>query len=99
MKSPLDNIKRETAILKKLNHPNVVRLLEVLDDPSEDDFILGKCRHCGWCVYMYMYVTQGFYRRFHAHKYCRSLTLFSFRHIRYYMYIQCRHAIMVLLVP
>ncbi|XP_064392377.1 calcium/calmodulin-dependent protein kinase kinase 1-like [Halichondria panicea] len=40
VKSPLDNIKRETAILKKLNHPNVVRLLEVLDDPSEDDFIL-----------------------------------------------------------
>ena len=42
VKSPLDNIKREIAILKKLNHTNVVRLLEVLDDPSEDELVLGK---------------------------------------------------------
>lgn len=27
---------REIAILKKLNHPNIIRLVEVLDDPSED---------------------------------------------------------------
>lgn len=27
---------REIAILKKLNHPNIIRLIEVLDDPSED---------------------------------------------------------------
>ena len=40
--NPRENIEREIAILKKLNHPNVVRLLEVLDDPQEDDLILGQ---------------------------------------------------------
>ncbi|KAK9876094.1 hypothetical protein WA026_011202 [Henosepilachna vigintioctopunctata] len=33
---PLAKVYREIAILKKLDHPNVVKLIEVLDDPSED---------------------------------------------------------------
>ncbi|XP_017271748.1 calcium/calmodulin-dependent protein kinase kinase 1b isoform X1 [Kryptolebias marmoratus] len=33
---PLERIYREVAILKKLDHPNVVKLVEVLDDPDED---------------------------------------------------------------
>ena len=41
VKSPLDNIHREIAILKKLDHPNVVKLIEVLDDPREDELIMG----------------------------------------------------------
>lgn len=40
--SPRENVEREIAILKKLNHPNVVNLFEVLDDPQEDDLILGE---------------------------------------------------------
>lgn len=38
--SPLERVYREIAILKKLNHPNVVKLIEVLDDPVEDNLYL-----------------------------------------------------------
>lgn len=34
--TPLDRVYREIAVLKKLDHPNVVKLVEVLDDPIED---------------------------------------------------------------
>lgn len=37
---PLQRIYREIAILKKLDHPNVVKLVEVLDDPVEDHLYL-----------------------------------------------------------
>ncbi|KAK7883078.1 hypothetical protein WMY93_029252 [Mugilogobius chulae] len=33
---PLDRVYKEIAILKKLDHHNVVKLVEVLDDPNED---------------------------------------------------------------
>lgn len=33
---PLSLIRHEIAILKKLDHPHVVELYEVLDDPSKD---------------------------------------------------------------
>ncbi|MFH4974286.1 hypothetical protein AB6A40_000995 [Gnathostoma spinigerum] len=35
LRYPLEMVYREIAILKKLNHPNVVKLIEVLDDPSD----------------------------------------------------------------
>ncbi|GLH00284.1 Ovarian-specific serine/threonine-protein kinase Lok, partial [Gryllus bimaculatus] len=38
--SPLERVYREIALLKKLRHPNIVRLVEVLDDPSEDHLYL-----------------------------------------------------------
>lgn len=37
---PLEQIYREIAILKKLNHLNVVKLYEVLDDPDEDNLYM-----------------------------------------------------------
>lgn len=40
MENPLDRVHREIAILKKLNHPNVVKLVEVLNDPAEDNFYM-----------------------------------------------------------
>lgn len=42
MENPLDRVHREIAILKKLNHPNVVKLVEVLNDPAEDNFYMGQ---------------------------------------------------------
>ena len=33
---------REIAIMKKLDHPNVVKLTEVLDDPEDDNLYMGK---------------------------------------------------------
>lgn len=40
--NPLDLVRGEMAVLKKLNHPNIVRLYEVLDDPSGDSLYMGK---------------------------------------------------------
>lgn len=37
---PIQRVYREIAILKKLDHPNVVKLVEVLDDPVEDHLYL-----------------------------------------------------------
>jgi len=34
--APEDKVKKEVAILKKAQHPNVVRMLEVIDDPKEE---------------------------------------------------------------
>lgn len=36
LSTPLQRVYREIAVLKKLDHPNVVKLVEVLDDPVED---------------------------------------------------------------
>ncbi|CAL4080881.1 unnamed protein product, partial [Meganyctiphanes norvegica] len=41
MENPLDKVYREIAILKKLNHPNIVKLVEVLDDPVEDNLYMA----------------------------------------------------------
>ncbi|XP_045172818.1 calcium/calmodulin-dependent protein kinase kinase 1-like isoform X2 [Mercenaria mercenaria] len=38
---PLERVYREIAILKKLDHPNVVRLVEVLEDPGEDNLYMA----------------------------------------------------------
>lgn len=44
--NPLYLIKEEIAIMKKLDHPNLVSLIEVLDDPEEDSLymILEMCK-------------------------------------------------------
>lgn len=39
--TPLQRVYKEIAVLKKLNHPNVVKLVEVLDDPAEDCLYLA----------------------------------------------------------
>ena len=44
--NPLFLIKEEIAIMKKLNHGNLVSLIEVLDDPNEDSLymVLEMCK-------------------------------------------------------
>ena len=44
--SAIDLIREEIAIMKKLNHPNLVSLIEVLDDPREDSLymVLEMCK-------------------------------------------------------
>ncbi|KAJ5169169.1 Calcium/calmodulin-dependent protein kinase kinase cmkC [Penicillium canariense] len=45
-KNPLYLIKEEIAIMKKLNHSNLVSLIEVLDDPTEDSLymVMEMCK-------------------------------------------------------
>ena len=45
-KDALYLIREEVAIMKKLNHPNLVGLIEVLDDPEEDSLymVLEMCK-------------------------------------------------------
>lgn len=38
--NPLDQVYHEIAVLKKLNHPNIVKLVEVLDDPDSDNLYM-----------------------------------------------------------
>uniref|UniRef100_A0A8D2ZEF7 Calcium/calmodulin-dependent protein kinase kinase 1, alpha a n=1 Tax=Scophthalmus maximus TaxID=52904 RepID=A0A8D2ZEF7_SCOMX len=38
---PLERVYQEIAILKKLDHINIVKLVEVLDDPTEDSLHMG----------------------------------------------------------
>lgn len=44
--SSLHLIQEEIAVMKKLNHPNLVQLIEVLDDPDEDSLfmVLELCK-------------------------------------------------------
>jgi len=39
-KDPLHLIRHELAMLKKLDHPHVVKLYEVLDDPTGDSLYM-----------------------------------------------------------
>ncbi|CAG0885478.1 unnamed protein product [Cyprideis torosa] len=40
IEDPMQKIQREIAIHKKLDHPNVIKLIEVLDDPDHDDLYM-----------------------------------------------------------
>ena len=44
--NPFDLIREEIAVMKKLHHPNLVSLIEVLDDPEEDSLfmVLEMCK-------------------------------------------------------
>jgi len=41
-KDALDSVKREIAIMKKLIHPNVIQLYEVIENPDNDKLYMSK---------------------------------------------------------
>ena len=41
-KDALQNVLKEIAIMKKLDHPHVVQLHEVIDDVDRDKLYMGK---------------------------------------------------------
>lgn len=43
---PLQKVYREIAIMKKLDHPNVVKLVEVLNDQEADYLYMGRFFVC-----------------------------------------------------
>jgi len=40
-KDAFDNVLREIAIMKKIDHPNLIRLHEVIDSPDSDKMYIG----------------------------------------------------------
>ena len=38
----METIKKEIAVMKKLDHPNVIRLHEILDDEEKDKLYMGE---------------------------------------------------------
>ncbi|MGH0151427.1 UNVERIFIED_CONTAM: hypothetical protein FKN15_020151 [Acipenser sinensis] len=59
-KGPLERVYQEIAILKKLDHPNVVKLVEVLDDPSEDHLYMAQNKYicCSFFIYFFSAVME-----------------------------------------
>ena len=41
-KNALEDVLREIAVMKKLDHKNVIKLVEVINDPVEDKLFMGK---------------------------------------------------------
>lgn len=42
VKDALEDVRREIAIMKKISHPNLIQLYEVIDNPSNEKIIMGK---------------------------------------------------------
>ena len=40
-KDALQEVAKEIAVMKKLDHPNVIRLHEVIDDEDKDKLYMG----------------------------------------------------------
>ncbi|KAG0005467.1 hypothetical protein BGZ65_011089 [Modicella reniformis] len=70
--SPLDLIRGEVAILKKLNHPNIVKLFEVLD-VAEGDSMYMVFEWCEKGVLMPVSLTETYDRSLFKNSECRDV--------------------------
>jgi [calcium/calmodulin-dependent protein kinase] kinase len=41
VKDALADVKREVAVMKKISHPNLISLHEVIENPDQDKIIMG----------------------------------------------------------
>ncbi|ORZ19773.1 kinase-like domain-containing protein [Absidia repens] len=74
--NPLDLVRGEVAILKKLHHPNVVKLFEVLDDPNDDSiFMVFEMAHKGVLMDISLDETTTPYTEDQARRYFREMIL------------------------
>lgn len=53
------DVQRECAILKKLNHPNVVKLYEIIDDPKNNTLFLGTNMYHFLILQVMEYIQNG----------------------------------------
>ena len=42
IKSLMKNVENEIDIMQKLDHPNILKIYEVIDDPSHEKLYLGR---------------------------------------------------------
>ncbi|KAI9019619.1 kinase-like domain-containing protein [Phycomyces nitens] len=74
--SPLDLVRGEMAILKKLNHPHVVKLFEVLDDPNDDSlYMVFEMAHKGVLMKVDVDQVAKPYSNSEARRYFREMVL------------------------
>ncbi|KAI8092476.1 kinase-like domain-containing protein [Halteromyces radiatus] len=74
--NPLDLVRGEVAILKKLHHINVVKLFEVLDDPNDDSiYMVFEMAHKGVLMSISMDETATPYSEEQARHYFREMIL------------------------
>lgn len=48
-------VAKEIAVMKKLDHPNVIRLHEVIDDEEKDKIYMGIQKHSKKAMFFYFY--------------------------------------------
>ncbi|KAI8333927.1 kinase-like domain-containing protein [Chlamydoabsidia padenii] len=74
--NPLDLVRGEVAILKKLHHANVVKLYEVLDDPNDDSiYMVFEMAHKGVLMDISMDEKSTPYSEDQARHYFREMIL------------------------
>lgn len=80
--SAFQDVLREVAILKRLKHPNVVRMYEVMDDPENDNmFLVMEYVEGGQVLNMRGQRSETIFDEIKARKVCSVhifLLLFSF---------------------